>query len=291
MKFSNVHIFFIGVIVLLMAGLLSCRGPEGFQFTRVGGGREGFESRVCSGCNKPMPRCNCPKRDDNDDADKSDTPDKKICKGCYKQKSNCNCPGRGGSWNSGGSASGTGDSGSGGRGSGGSASGSGGSWNSGGSGSGGSASGSGGSWNSGNAAPIAPCPRTIEPDLSKYILKSQVPALNNIVPDMSNYMLKTECPAVPDLSKYILKSSIPKPQPVIIDNSSCKKDAGECPPCPRPRCPEVKCPPPTKCPPPAPCPRPVCPPTVVKCKSEEANAGSTVRPFLAPLNMSGFGLA
>jgi len=139
-------------------------------------------------------------------------------------------------------------------------------------------------------APIAPCPRTVEPDLSKYILKSQVPSTNSLMPDMTNYMLKTECPPVPDLSRYVLKSSIPKPQPVIIDNSSCKKEAGECPPCPRPRCPEVKCPAPTKCPPPAPCPRPVCPPTVVKCKSEE-QTGSTVRPFLAPLNMSNFGMA
>lgn len=140
-------------------------------------------------------------------------------------------------------------------------------------------------------APIAPCPRTQEPDLSKYILKSQVPSTNSLLPDMSNYMLKTECPPVPDLSKYVLKSSIPKPQPVIVDNSSCKNDAGECPPCPRARCPEVKCPPPTKCAPPAPCPRPVCPPTVVKCKSEESTAGSTVRPFLAPLSMSAFGMA
>jgi len=140
--------------------------------------------------------------------------------------------------------------------------------------------------------PIAPCPRTMEPDLSKYILKSQVPVCNNKVnsPDMTNYMLKTECPPVPDLSKYILKSSIPKPQPVIIDNSKCKGDTGECPPCPRPRCPVVKCPPPTSCPTPAPCPRAVCPPTVVKCKSEEST-NPTVRPFLAPLNMSGFGLA
>jgi hypothetical protein len=126
--------------------------------------------------------------------------------------------------------------------------------------------------------------------LSKYILKSQVPSTSSLIPDMSNYMLKTECPPVPDLSKYVLKSSIPKPQPVIIDNTSCKNDAGECPPCPRPRCPEVKCPPPTKCAPPAPCPRPVCPPTVVKCKSEESTQ-STVRPFLAPLSMSSFGMA
>jgi len=118
-------------------------------------------------------------------------------------------------------------------------------------------------------APIAPCPRTMEPDLSKYILKSQVPPCSKgQMPEMTNYMLKTECPPVPDLSKYVLKSSIPKPQPVIIDNSSCKKDEGECPPCPRP----------------------VCPPTVVKCKSEESTQ-STVRPFLAPLNMQTFGMA
>ena len=138
-------------------------------------------------------------------------------------------------------------------------------------------------------APIAPCPRVMEPDLSKYILKSQIPTCNRApMPEMSNYMLKTECPPVPDLSKYILKSSIPKPQPVIIDNSKCKAESGECPPCPRPRCPVVKCPAPTKCAPPAPCPRPVCPPTVVKCKSEESTQ-PTVRPFLAPLNMAGFG--
>jgi hypothetical protein len=136
---------------------------------------------------------------------------------------------------------------------------------------------------------VAPCPPCREPDMSKYVLKSQVPPCP-AMPDLSQYMLKTECPPVPDLSKYILKSSIPKPQPVIIDNSSCKKDAGECPPCPRPRCPEVRCPPPTKCPPPAPCPRPVCPPTVVKCKSEEATI-PTVRPFLAPLNQQTFGAA
>jgi hypothetical protein len=140
-------------------------------------------------------------------------------------------------------------------------------------------------------APIAPCPRVMEPDLSKYILKSQVPSCSRgQLPEMSNYMLKTECPPVPDLSKYILKSSIPKPQPVIIDNSKCKTDSGECPPCPRPRCPVVKCPPPTRCPPPAPCPRAVCPPTVVKCKSEESY-NPTVRPFLAPLNSGIFGNA
>lgn len=149
-----------------------------------------------------------------------------------------------------------------------------------------------GASNAPQPAPIAPCPRVMEPDLSKYILKSQVPSSNKVVsPDMSSYMLKTECPPVPDLSKYVLKASIPKPQPVIIDNSNCKKDAGECPPCPRPRCPVVTCPAPTKCAPPAPCPRAVCPPTVVKCKSEETRDESIVRPFLAPLNIGNFGSA
>ena len=214
MKFTQVHMFLIGLVAILLGGgVIYSRYSgknhpwfEGFQLIRVGGAREGFnDAPVCDVCENPVNTCNCPKP--------TPTP-----------------------------------------------------------------------------APIAPCPRTMEPDLSKYILKSQVPSTNSLMPDMTNYMLKTECPPVPDLSKYVLKSSIPKPQPVIIDNSSCKKDAGECPPCPRPRCPEVKCPAPTKCPPPAPCPRPVCPPTVVKCKSEE-QSGSTVRPFLAPLNMSNFGMA
>ena len=133
-----------------------------------------------------------------------------------------------------------------------------------------------------------PCPPCREPDLSQYVLKSSIPPCPTC-PDMSQYMLKTECPPTPDLSKYILKSSVPKPQPIIIDSSACKKgNCGECPPCPRPRCPDVKCPPPTKCPPPAPCPRPVCPPQVVKCKAEEG-LPDTVRPYLAPLSMPGFG--
>jgi hypothetical protein len=131
------------------------------------------------------------------------------------------------------------------------------------------------------------CPPCREPDMSKYVLKSSVPPCP-ACPDMSLYMLKTECPPTADLSKYVLKSSIPKQQPVIIDNSACKKDAGECPPCPRPRCPTVKCPSCPSCPQPAPCPRPVCPQTQVKCKAEPA-PNNTVRPFLAPLNMSTFG--
>jgi len=132
------------------------------------------------------------------------------------------------------------------------------------------------------------CPPCRAPDLSKYVLKASIPPPITC-PDMSNYMLKTECPPVADLSKYVLKASIPKQQPVIIDNSSCKKDAGECPPCPRARCPEVKCPAPTVCPAPAPCPRQVCPTQTLKCKSESTST-DTVRPYLTPLSMSSFGL-
>jgi len=105
--------------------------------------------------------------------------------------------------------------------------------------------------------------------------------------DMSKYMLKTECPPVPDLSKYVLKSSIPPQQPIIIDTSADGSKCGECPPCPRPRCPEIKCPPPAVCPAPAPCPRLTCPETEVKCKAIEKDS-SPVRPFLAPLGF-GFG--
>lgn len=240
MKFTNVHMFLIGVVALLLGGgiiygfqftRVGFRGSrESFQFTRVGGAREGFNGW------------------DADDDD-SGVP---VCRRCSMPKKSCGCAAA--------VAAAT-------------------------------AAATAAAEPAMKPAPIAPCPRTVEPDLSKYILKSQVPSTNSLMPDMSNYMLKTECPPVPDLSKYVLKSSIPKPQPVIVDNSSCMKDAGECPPCPRPRCPEVKCPVPTKCAPPAPCPRPVCPPTVVKCKSEESNVGSTVRPFLAPLNMNGFGMA
>jgi len=103
-------------------------------------------------------------------------------------------------------------------------------------------------------------------------------------------MARLICPPcqAPDLSKYVLKSSIPKQQPVIIDNSACKKDAGECPPCPRPRCPTVTCPPQVACPAPAPCPRTVCPTTTVKCKADP-QYNDTVRPFLSPLNMNPYG--
>lgn len=140
-----------------------------------------------------------------------------------------------------------------------------------------------------NPRPICPpCPPCREPDLSAYVLKSTVPPCPP-QPDLSKYMLKTECPPVPDLSQYVLKSSVPKSMPVILDCSKCNKPSGECPPCPRPRCPEVKCPEPVKCPSPAPCPRQVCPPTVVKCKAEDAPV-QQVRPYLAPLSVTGFGM-
>lgn len=140
-----------------------------------------------------------------------------------------------------------------------------------------------------NAPICPPCQPCREPDMSRYVLKSSVPPCASC-PDMSQYMLKTECPPTPDLSNYVLKSSIPRNQPIIIDTSSEKRTCGDCPPCPRPRCPTVQCPEPVKCPPPAPCPRPVCPPQVVKCKTEQSYVDS-VRPFLAPLSMSGFGQA
>ena len=126
------------------------------------------------------------------------------------------------------------------------------------------------------------------PDLSKYVLKTSIPPCP-AAPDMYNYMLKSECPPVPDLSQYVLKTSVPVQQPIIIDTSEDRKaKCGECPPCPRPRCPEIQCPPATVCPAAAPCPRAVCPQTTVKCKAQETD-NSPVRPFLAPLGMSTFG--
>ena len=125
-----------------------------------------------------------------------------------------------------------------------------------------------------------------QPDMNKYVLKTSIPPCP-AVPDLSNYILKSECPPVPDLSNYVLKSSIPKQTPVILDCSKCQKAKGECPPCPRPRCPEVQCPAPTKCPSCPPCARQKCPPASVKCKVEDSISDqSIVRPYLASL---GFG--
>lgn len=128
----------------------------------------------------------------------------------------------------------------------------------------------------------APCP---SPDPTKWVLKSSVPPCPPM-PDMSRYMLKTECPPIPDMSKYVLKSSIPACPPCI---STCSKPCkiGECPPCPRARCPVVKCPDPKACPA---CPTAMCAPCPepeIKCKAsyEPTNA---VRPMLA--STSTFGL-
>jgi len=139
---------------------------------------------------------------------------------------------------------------------------------------------------SSNSHPVCPmCPPF--PDMTKYVLKSSIPPCSTC-PDLSQYMLKTECPPVPDMSQYVLKASIPKLQPVIVDISKDPR-CGDCPPCPRPRCPEIKCPPPTVCPSCPPCPRPSCPDTVVKCRAEEAG-NTPVRPYLSPLSLTGFGL-
>lgn len=132
----------------------------------------------------------------------------------------------------------------------------------------------------------APCR---QPDMNKYVLKSSIPPCP-AVPDLSNYILKSECPPVPDLSNYVLKSSIPKQNPILLDCSKCNKPKGDCPPCPRPRCPEVTCPQPTKCPQCAPCPSMKCPPAVVKCKAEDVVYDSPVRPYMAPLNYTAFGM-
>lgn len=137
---------------------------------------------------------------------------------------------------------------------------------------------------SSSAMPV--CPPM--PDMSKYVLKSSIPPCASC-PDMTNYMLKTECPPVPDMSQYVLKSSIPKQGPIIIDTSADnKKKCGECPPCPRPRCPEVMCPPAPVCPACPPCPRMKCPETKVKCRAEEIES-HPVRPYLSPLGVPGYG--
>jgi len=129
------------------------------------------------------------------------------------------------------------------------------------------------------------CPECPEPDPSKWVLKATVPPCPPM-PDMSKYMLKTECPPLPDMSKYTLKSSVPKCPPCI---STCSKPCkiGECPPCPRPRCPIVKCPEPRSCPacPAAQC--EPCPEPNIKCKASY-EPGTPVRPMLASTSTFGF---
>jgi hypothetical protein len=77
-----------------------------------------------------------------------------------------------------------------------------------------------------------PCGCQSSIDMSKYVLKTSIPSC----PDMSQYMLKSNCPATPDMSKYMLKTAAPVCPPCITTcNKPCK--IGECPPCPRIRCP------------------------------------------------------
>jgi hypothetical protein len=132
---------------------------------------------------------------------------------------------------------------------------------------------------------VTPCPTCPEPDPSKWVLKASVPPCPPM-PDMSKYMLKTECPPLPDMSKYVLKSSVPQCPPCI---STCSKPCkiGECPPCPRPRCPVVRCPEPKSCPA---CPAAMCAPCPepnIKCKADYA-PGAPVRPMLASTSTFGF---
>lgn len=130
--------------------------------------------------------------------------------------------------------------------------------------------------------PAPPCP---VPDPTKYVLKSTIPPCPPM-PDMSRYMLKTECPSQPDMSKYVLKSSVPKCPPCI---SSCSKPCkiGECPPCPRPRCPTVNCPEPKPCPACPPVQVQACPEPRVQCKAQY-ETDAKVRPMLA--STAAFGL-
>jgi hypothetical protein len=120
-------------------------------------------------------------------------------------------------------------------------------------------------------------------DWSKYVLKASIPPCPP-QPDMSRYMLKTECPAPPDMSKYVLKSAVPPCPPCI---STCNKPCkiGDCPPCPRPRCPVVTCPKPTECPPCAAVEPPRCPEPSVTCKADyKPEDPWMVRPLLASIS-------
>jgi hypothetical protein len=120
-------------------------------------------------------------------------------------------------------------------------------------------------------------------DWSKYVLKSSIPPCPPL-PDMSRYMLKSECPAPPDMSKYILKSAVPPCPPCI---STCNKPCriGACPPCPRPRCPTVECPPQKECPPCAAVEPPRCPEPKVSCKADyKPEEPWMVRPLLATIS-------
>ena len=123
------------------------------------------------------------------------------------------------------------------------------------------------------------------PDPSKWVMRSTVPPCPP-QPDMTRYMLKTECPPQPDMSKYVLKSSVPACPPCI---STCSKPCkiGQCPPCPRARCPTMKCPDPKPCPS---CPNvnvEACPEPNVQCNARYESVDS-VRPMLANTSTYGY---
>ena len=135
----------------------------------------------------------------------------------------------------------------------------------------------------GGAPKIGKCPTCPSIDWSKYVLKSSIPPCPP-QPDMSRYMLKTECPAPPDMSKYVLKSAVPACPPCI---STCNKPCkiGECPPCPRPRCPVITCPEQKACPPCAAVEPPRCPDPVVSCSANyQEEQPWLVRPLLASIS-------
>lgn len=120
-------------------------------------------------------------------------------------------------------------------------------------------------------------------DWTKYVLKASIPPCPP-QPDMSQYMKKTECAPPPDMSKYVLKTSVPSCPPCI---STCNKPCkiGECPPCPRPRCPVVQCPEPKPCAPCAPVEPPRCPEPHVTCKAKyEQDSPWLVRPLLSSIS-------
>ena len=124
------------------------------------------------------------------------------------------------------------------------------------------------------------CPQI---DWSKYVLKASVPPCP-AQPDLSRYMLKTECPAPPDMSRYILKAAVPACPPCI---STCNKPCkiGACPPCPPPqRCPVVTCPEPKACAPCAAVEPPRCPEPKVSCKANyKPDDPWMVRPLMASI--------
>jgi hypothetical protein len=91
----------------------------------------------------------------------------------------------------------------------------------------------------------AKCDITLNHDISKYILKSSVPAC----PDMNNYVTKNMIPPNVDMNNYILKSEIKPCVETDISKYILKTEIPACPTCPIcPECPICPvCPPQIKC--------------------------------------------